>query len=373
MTAEVGAEDPEAEFVFAEEEEEEEDSFREVEDYRRQTGTGFRQGEVWGTSAGYTGDYRDKYPYPYQRSEDKYPTNSDQYPYQKLEDTYRTSGSSEQFPYQKLDIEDKYTHKKDKYPHKKDKYPTNMDKYPYQKLNMADKYPYQELDIEDKYPYPYQRPVFSEWEVAPVSAPSPASRLTTAAPPTSRPRPSSYVGVDEATRILSEPHVTTKLASDLASRPRGVRRVEDSYRGRGSKRVEVEDNNRGQVESYGGRKTRRIEDSYSQKDNYRGQDNMYRGRRKDNYKGQKDSYKGQEASYKGQEDSYRGQEDSHVDASYSAGPVVSRHGDGIEAAVLAGAGHYRAEQYDLPSRLAFQIHGQQGPLSYRFGHDTGVG
>ena len=355
MSAEVRAEDPEAEFVFAEdedEEEEEENSFREVEDYRRQTGTGFRQGEGWGTSAGYTGDYRDKYPYPYQRSEDKYPTNSDQYPYQKLEDTYRTSVSSEQFPYQKLDIEDKYTHKKDKYP-------TNMDKYPYQKLNMADKYPYQKLDMEDKYPYPYQRPVFSEWEVAPVSAPSPASRLTTAAAPTSRPRPSSYVGVDEATRILSEPHVTTKLASDLASRPRGVRRVEDSYRGRGSKRVEVEDNNRGQVESYGGRKTRRIEDSYSQKDSYRGQDNMYRGRRKD--------------SYKGQEDSYRGQEDSHVDASYSAGPVVSRHGDGIEAAVLAGAGHYRAEQYDLPSRLAFQIHGQQGPLSYRFGHDTGVG
>ena len=147
--------------------------------------------------------------------------------------------------------------------------------------------------------------------------------------------------------------------------------MDDSYRGRGSKRVEVEDNhrgqgslqvvdkNRGQVESYGGRKTRRIEDSYSQKDNYRGQDNMYRGRRKDNYKEQ--------------EDSYPGQEDSHVDASYSAGPVVSRHGDGIEAAVLAGAGHYRAEQYDLPSRLAFQIHGQQGPLSYRFGHDTGVG
>ena len=351
VSAEVGAEDPEAEFVFAEDE----DSFREVEDYRRQTGTGFRQSELWGTpgtSAGYKGDYQDKYPYPYQRSEDKHPTNSDQYPYQKLEDTYHTSVSSEQFPYQKLNIEDKY-------PHKKDKYPESMDKYPYQKVNMVDKYPYQKLDMDDKYPYPYQRPVFSEWDVAPASAPSPASRLTTAVLPTSRPRPSSYVGVDEATRILSEPHVTTKLASDLASRPRGVRRVEDSYRGRGSKRVEVEDNYREQVGSYGGRKTRRIEDTYSQKDSYRGQDNMYRGRRKENYKDQ--------------EDRYRGQEDSHVDASYSPGPVVSRHGDGIEAAVLAGAGHYRAEQYDLPSRLAFQIHGQQGPLSYRFGHDTGVG
>jgi len=46
---------------------------------------------------------------------------------------------------------------------------------------------------------------------------------------------------------------------------------------------------------------------------------------------------------------------------------------GLEAAVIAGAEGYRAEGYKEPQRLSFQIHGQEGPHSYRFGHDTGLG
>lgn len=45
----------------------------------------------------------------------------------------------------------------------------------------------------------------------------------------------------------------------------------------------------------------------------------------------------------------------------------------IEAAVAAGANQYQADEYEEAKRLAFQIHGQEGPDSYRFGYDTGVG
>jgi len=45
----------------------------------------------------------------------------------------------------------------------------------------------------------------------------------------------------------------------------------------------------------------------------------------------------------------------------------------LEAAVAAGAAGYNAQSYNEPQRLSFQIHGQEGPHSYRFGHDTGVG
>jgi hypothetical protein len=45
----------------------------------------------------------------------------------------------------------------------------------------------------------------------------------------------------------------------------------------------------------------------------------------------------------------------------------------IEAAVAAGAAAYPGEGYSDPQRLSFQIHGQEGPNSYRFGYDTGVG
>lgn len=45
----------------------------------------------------------------------------------------------------------------------------------------------------------------------------------------------------------------------------------------------------------------------------------------------------------------------------------------IEAAVAAGAAAYPGEAYGDEKRLSFQIHGQEGPHSYRFGYDTGVG
>jgi hypothetical protein len=45
----------------------------------------------------------------------------------------------------------------------------------------------------------------------------------------------------------------------------------------------------------------------------------------------------------------------------------------IEAAVAAGAAAYPGEGYNDAQRLSFQIHGQEGPHSYRFGYDTGVG
>jgi len=45
----------------------------------------------------------------------------------------------------------------------------------------------------------------------------------------------------------------------------------------------------------------------------------------------------------------------------------------IEKAVAAGANGYNADEYEEAKRLAFQIHGQEGPHSYRFGYDTGVG
>jgi len=45
----------------------------------------------------------------------------------------------------------------------------------------------------------------------------------------------------------------------------------------------------------------------------------------------------------------------------------------IEAAVAAGAANYNGETYEDPKRLQFQIHGQEGPHSYRFGYDTGIG
>jgi len=45
----------------------------------------------------------------------------------------------------------------------------------------------------------------------------------------------------------------------------------------------------------------------------------------------------------------------------------------IEAAVAAGAAAYHADGHEPPKRLSFQIHGQEGPNSYRFGYDTGLG
>ena len=58
---------------------------------------------------------------------------------------------------------------------------------------------------------------------------------------------------------------------------------------------------------------------------------------------------------------------------HHGGVTHHHHQGGLEAAVQAGARHYRPEQYQDPQRLSFQIHGQEGPHSYRFGHDTGLG
>jgi len=52
------------------------------------------------------------------------------------------------------------------------------------------------------------------------------------------------------------------------------------------------------------------------------------------------------------------------------GPAEQRD---IESAVHAGAAAYTGESYNNPQRLSFQIHGQDGPHSYRYGYDTGVG
>jgi len=52
------------------------------------------------------------------------------------------------------------------------------------------------------------------------------------------------------------------------------------------------------------------------------------------------------------------------------GPADQRN---IEAAVAAGAAAYHADGHEQPKRLSFQIHGQEGPNSYRFGYDTGLG
>jgi hypothetical protein len=56
-------------------------------------------------------------------------------------------------------------------------------------------------------------------------------------------------------------------------------------------------------------------------------------------------------------------------SSYGAPPEQAN----LEAAVALGAANYIPENYDAPKRLAFQIHGQDGPNSYRYGYDTGVG
>jgi len=45
----------------------------------------------------------------------------------------------------------------------------------------------------------------------------------------------------------------------------------------------------------------------------------------------------------------------------------------IQESVAAGAASYNGESYEDPQRLSFQIHGQEGPHSYRFGYDTGIG
>ena len=216
-----------------------------------------------------------------------------------------------------------------------------------------------ENSVGDRYPYPYQKPAFNEpefeYNIKPISPVTPRepeavyrikpkTNIKRKTESVMKTKSNSFLNLDEATLILSEPHISrrneglkkssasvptlTKVraesedtSSSLKERPRGYRRVEDSYR----------DYRRGS----GSQEPRLPDASHS-----------HRG-------------------HKRMEDSVGGE-------SYHHGVSPDHHG-GLEAAVVAGANHYRAEHYDQPQRLAFQIHGQEGPKSYRFGHDTGVG
>merc|ERR1712183_254660 len=62
-----------------------------------------------------------------------------------------------------------------------------------------------------------------------------------------------------------------------------------------------------------------------------------------------------------------------LDSAISESVPAPSHQRDIEAAVHAGAAAYNGEHYSQPQKVSFQIHGQGGPHSYRFGYDTGVG
>ena len=51
----------------------------------------------------------------------------------------------------------------------------------------------------------------------------------------------------------------------------------------------------------------------------------------------------------------------------------SLHGHHLEGAVVRGVSGFSPERFEEPKKIQFQIHGQGGPHSYRFGHDTGIG
>merc|ERR1719342_771969 len=89
-----------------------------------------------------------------------------------------------------------------------------------------------------------------------------------------------------------------------------------------------------------------------------------------NLSGRRNFYQGEEEAARESKISTRQVVDSQEGASHHL-PAAPR--GSLEAAVVAGAAGYNAQSYTEPQRLSFQIHGQQGPHSYRFGHDTGVG
>ena len=267
-------------------------------------------------------------------------------------------------------------------------------------------------DSEQKYPYPYQRPVFEvpdlEFDIQPIRIkekepsyqPETVSKSEYYYKPPSKPverqttksrNPNSYIYLDEATKILSEPQPSKSYLDkykpkqepsedipasidDLKNRPRGNRRVEDNV-------FRQEDSSRGynRIPDYTKKQRgyRRIEDSANE--GYRSEDNRVIGGYRllddsanEGYRRVDDSTSG---GYRRVDENsnggYRRVEDSASGESYQHG--VSDHHGGIEAAVVAGANHFSPEHYEQPQRLAFQVHGQEGPQSYRFGHDTGVG
>jgi len=65
--------------------------------------------------------------------------------------------------------------------------------------------------------------------------------------------------------------------------------------------------------------------------------------------------------------------DKRQDNDLSESAPVPHHQTDLEASVQAAAAGYQGEAYNQPQKVSFQIHGQGGPHSYRFGYDTGVG
>jgi len=65
--------------------------------------------------------------------------------------------------------------------------------------------------------------------------------------------------------------------------------------------------------------------------------------------------------------------DKRQDSALGESVARPHHQTDLEASVHAAAAGYTGESYADAKRLAFQIHGQGGPHSYRFGYDTGVG
>ena len=49
------------------------------------------------------------------------------------------------------------------------------------------------------------------------------------------------------------------------------------------------------------------------------------------------------------------------------------HGHSLDNFYKDGGKHFGPVEYEQSQKMQFQIHGQEGPESYRFGHDTGSG
>jgi len=89
---------------------------------------------------------------------------------------------------------------------------------------------------------------------------------------------------------------------------------------------------------------------------------------------EKDQLEGESAAYELQGESFQPAYQPYAAPreAYNS-PYAPIEQKGLEAAVRAGAAAYNKGAYEEPKRLNFQIHGQEGPHSYRFGYDTGVG
>ena len=219
-----------------------------------------------------------------------------------------------------------------------------------------------------KYPYPYQKPVFKEpefdYDFKPITTdlsgyqPYETSKyqfrevskkkvVKPQTKPVSYRKSSSYLNLDEGTKVLSEPFTqksNKRYKKPIVKKP--VLNIDETVDDEEqSSETDLKTRSRGY---------RRIETDYPRRDQYQSLENNVVTRRVE------DRYQ-------------RGSDDNVGGGSYSHPVNHGHHGGGLKAAVHAGADHYHAEHYNQPQRLSFQVHGQQGPKSYRFGHDTGVG